>query len=58
MTVRVLLFEESGFSCPVQFPWATAAGISALTLAGAAVAGLGPALYAVRPEIAESIAYE
>jgi putative ABC transport system permease protein len=57
-TVRVLLFEESGFPCPVRFPWATAAGITALTLAGAAAAGLGPALYAVRTGIVESISYE
>jgi putative ABC transport system permease protein len=57
-TVRVLLFEESGFLCPVRFPWAAAAAVTCLALAGAGVAGLGPALHAVRTGIVEGIGYE
>ena len=57
-TLRVLLFEDSGFLCPVHFPWAAAAAVTGLALAGALVAGLGPALHAVRPAIVEAVAHE
>jgi putative ABC transport system permease protein len=57
-TVRVLQFAEAGFRCPVHFPSGIAAGIAGLALACAAVAGLGPALFAVRPTIARAIAHE
>jgi putative ABC transport system permease protein len=57
-TVRVLLFEDSGFLAPVQVPWAVAAVVSGLAVASATLAGLGPAWSAVRPAITEAIAFE
>jgi putative ABC transport system permease protein len=57
-TVRVLLFQESGFLCPVRFPWLTAGVVAGLTVVAAAVAGLGPALQAVRANVAAAVAYE
>jgi putative ABC transport system permease protein len=57
-TVRVLLFEESGFLCPVHFPWAAAGGLAVLALLSAAPAGLMAAWNAVRPDVARAIAYE
>jgi len=56
--VRVLLFQESGFLCPVRFPWLTAGVVAGLTVVAAAVAGLGPALQAVRANVAAAVAYE
>jgi putative ABC transport system permease protein len=56
--LRVVVFEESGFLFPVIIPWLPALGIGAIAVALAALAGLGPALHAVRINIAEAIAYE
>ncbi len=57
-TLRVLLFEESGFLFPCRFPWRTALAVIGLAFVCAAVAGLGPALQARRIRTAEAIAYE
>jgi putative ABC transport system permease protein len=56
--LRVVILDEAGFSFPVHMPWAGAVLIAAAALATAALAGLGPALYAVRQRIPEAIAYE
>jgi putative ABC transport system permease protein len=56
--VDVILLEESGFHLPVTIPWREAAIISLLAMATATVAGLLPALRAVRLRIADAIAYE
>jgi putative ABC transport system permease protein len=57
-TVRILLYEESGFLCPVLIPWMMAGTLVCLTFTGVAAAGLGPALRAARDNIVEAIAYE
>jgi putative ABC transport system permease protein len=57
-TVRILLFEEAGFLCPVRFPWLAASLTAGLALAGAVLAGLGPAWHAARTDIREAIACE
>jgi putative ABC transport system permease protein len=56
--VRVLLFEEAGFAFPVRVPWIAAGIIALLALGITILAGLGPALHAMRLRIAEAIAYE
>lgn len=56
--LRVILLQESGFTFPVRFPWASAAVVAVLALAGSVLAGLGPALRAARMPIHEAIAYE
>jgi putative ABC transport system permease protein len=56
--VRILLTEETGFSFPMRIPWQAAGAVAALALVIATVAGLGPAIHAMRQRIAESIAYE
>jgi putative ABC transport system permease protein len=56
--LRVIIFEESGFLFPVFVPWDAAALIGLAALATATLAGLGPAIYAVRQRIPEAIAYE
>jgi putative ABC transport system permease protein len=56
--LRVVILEEAGFSFPVHVPWAGAAVIAAAALTTAALAGVGPALSAVRQRIPEAIAYE
>ncbi len=57
-TVRVLLFEESGFVCPLRVPWLTVAGVVLVTLASALAAGLGPAVRAAHLSIPRTIAHE
>jgi len=57
-TLRVLLFEESGFLFPCRFPWKTALSVIGVAVACAAAAGVGPALQARRIRTAEAIAYE
>ncbi len=57
-TVRVLLLEESGFAFPVRFPWLAAGAVAGLAMAGAALAGLGPALGAGHASIPAAIAHE
>jgi len=56
--VRVILLEETGFSFPVLVPWKAVGIVTALALATAILAGLGPAIHAMRQRIAEAIAYE
>jgi ABC-type lipoprotein release transport system permease subunit len=56
--LRVLFVEESGYLFAVDIPWAEALVIAAAALVLATLAGLGPALYAVRQRIPEAIAYE
>jgi putative ABC transport system permease protein len=56
--VQIIMPEETGFTFPVLMPWQSAATITALALVCATLAGLGPALQALRVGIAEAIAYE
>jgi putative ABC transport system permease protein len=56
--LKVVILEESGFLFPVYIPWDGALMIALVALATATLAGLGPALYAVRQRIPEAIAYE
>ncbi len=56
--VRVILLDETGFTFPVRIPWAQAAAVIMLGLGVAVLAGLLPALRAVRLRIADAIAYE
>jgi putative ABC transport system permease protein len=56
--VRVLLLEEAGFALPLKVPWLEAGVLTAMALAIATLAGLGPAVQAVRLRIADAIAYE
>jgi putative ABC transport system permease protein len=57
-TLRVLLFEESGFLFPCRFPWTMALIVVGVAVGCAAVAGVGPALQARRIRTAEALAYE
>jgi putative ABC transport system permease protein len=56
--LRVVLLDEVGFTFPVCVPWAATGAVVALTLLMATLAGLLPALRAVRLRIADAIAYE
>ena len=56
--VRVILLEETGYSFAVQVPWHALAVVVTLALTTATVAGLGPAIHAMRLRIPEAIAYE
>jgi putative ABC transport system permease protein len=56
--VRVILFEETGFIFPVRIPWTDVGLVICLGSAVAVLAGLVPALHAMRMRIAEAIAYE
>jgi putative ABC transport system permease protein len=56
--LRVVILEESGFLFPVHIPWDGALLIAAVALATTTLAGLGPAIHAVRQRIPEAIAYE
>ncbi len=56
--LQVVIWEESGYFFPVLVPWIEAVGIAALAMVVATLAGLGPALHAMRLRIAEAIAYE
>jgi putative ABC transport system permease protein len=56
--LKVVIWEESGFNFPVLIPWLEAAMIAGIALVTATLAGLVPALQAVRLRIAEAIAYE
>jgi putative ABC transport system permease protein len=58
VVVRVILFEEAGLLFPIRIPWQDAGMIVAVAVAAAALAGLGPALHALRQRIPEAIAYE
>ena len=56
--VQVILLEETGFYMPVRIPWLEAGLIALMALVTATLAGLGPALHALRMRIPEAIAYE
>lgn len=56
--LRVVLMEESGFVFDVLVPWREALGIAAAAVATATLAGLFPALHAVRTRIPDAIQWE
>lgn len=56
--LRVVMVEESGFVFDLIVPWRQALGIAGGALTVAALAGLMPALHAVRMRITDAIAYE
>ncbi|HVK18393.1 MAG TPA: FtsX-like permease family protein [Fimbriiglobus sp.] len=56
--LRVVLVEESGFVFDLVVPWRQGLGIAGGALLVATLAGLLPALHAVRTRIPEAIAYE
>ena len=56
--LKVVLFEESGFSFDLLLPWKQAIGIAVGGVAIATLAGLLPALRAVKTRIPDAIAYE
>ena len=56
--LRVVMVEESGFVFDLIVPWRQAFGIAGGALVVAALAGLMPALHAVRMRITDAIAYE
>ena len=56
--LQVVFLEESGYIFPVYLPWGESAAIALAALLIATLAGLGPALYAVRERIPDAIAYE
>lgn len=47
-TVKIVLFTETGFDFPMQFPWREAVIVACAAPIGAALAGLLPALRAAR----------
>src|SRR5262249_4449847 len=51
--VQVVFLEESGYYFPVLIPWAEAGLIAGVAVLTATLAGLGPALHAVRQRIPE-----
>jgi putative ABC transport system permease protein len=56
--LRVVLFEESGFYFDMVIPWKQAIGIGLVAVTIATLAGLIPAIRAMRMRITEAIAYE
>jgi len=56
--VKVIVFEETGFVYPLHLPWTEALLIALVAVAGATLAGLLPAIHAMRLRIADAIAYE
>ncbi|MBX9681355.1 MAG: FtsX-like permease family protein [Gemmataceae bacterium] len=56
--INVAILEETGFLFPVYVPWAEAGIVAVAALLTATLAGLGPAIYAVRQRIPDAIAYE
>jgi putative ABC transport system permease protein len=56
--LHVILLDETGFTFPAQVPWAQLGGVVLLGMGVATLAGLLPALRAVRLRIADAIAYE
>jgi putative ABC transport system permease protein len=56
--LEVVILEESGFLFPLVVPWLQAGVIAVAALLLATLAGLGPAVHAVRERIPEAIAYE
>ncbi|HEY3787497.1 MAG TPA: ABC transporter permease, partial [Urbifossiella sp.] len=56
--LKVVLMEESGFVFDVVVPWKEALGIAAAAISTAALAGLMPAIHAVRTRIPDAIQWE
>lgn len=56
--LKVVLREESGFDLALQMPWGQAFAIAAGSLLIATLAGLLPALRAVKTRIPDALAYE
>jgi putative ABC transport system permease protein len=56
--VRIIFLDEAGFVFPVRISWSAAGVLAGSTLAIATLAGLMPALRAIRLCIPEAIAYE
>ncbi len=56
--LRVVLFEESGFWFEMIVPWKEALAIAIVAVGIATLAGLIPAIHAVRLKIVDAIAYE
>jgi putative ABC transport system permease protein len=56
--LNVIFLDEAGYLFPVIIPWAEAGVIVVAALVAATLAGLLPALSAVRQRIPEAIAYE
>jgi putative ABC transport system permease protein len=56
--LQIIFPEETGFSFAVYVPWMVSAIIAVSSLLVATLAGVGPALYAVRERIPDAIAYE
>jgi putative ABC transport system permease protein len=56
--LEVVILEESGYLFPLVIPWQEALLIAGAAILVATLAGLGPAIYAVRQRIPEAIAME
>ena len=56
--LKVVLVEESGFVFDVVMPWREALGIAGAAIATATIAGLVPAIHAVRTRIPDAIQWE
>ena len=56
--LQIVFLEEAGQIFPVYVPWLEACVIALAAVAIATLAGVGPALFAVRERIPEAIAYE
>lgn len=56
--LQIVFLEEAGQIFPVYLPWWESVVIALVAMLIAALAGVGPALYAVRERIPEAIAYE
>ncbi len=56
--LQIVFLEEAGQIFPVYLPWWESVVIALAALLIAGLAGVGPALYAVRERIPEAIAYE
>ena len=56
--LRVVLMEESGFVFDVVVPWREAMGIAIAAITTATLAGLIPAIHAVRTRIPDAIQWE
>jgi putative ABC transport system permease protein len=57
-TLEVLIPDDSGWLFPLRVPWLAAGLVLGLTVVLATLAGLAPAVQAMRLNISEAIAYE
>jgi putative ABC transport system permease protein len=56
--LRVFFIEETGLVYEMLVPWKQGLGIGAISIATATIAGLLPAVHAIRMRITDAIAYE